>query len=102
VALGHILARLGRRNEAVAAGQRAVELYPTSLDAFHGPYFEIELARIYGEVGDFDEGFEWLESVFRGPVKSVVSIPFMRLDPRLDAVRNHPRYLELEAEFGSD
>jgi len=97
---GQVLARLGRRDEAIAAGLRAVELYPASLDAFHGPYMELALAQIYSMVGDTEKGFDGIEALLRGPQKAVISLPMIRLYPIFDTFRDHPRYLQLESEFG--
>jgi len=92
IARGLILARLGRPQDAIAAGRRAVELYPTSLDAFHGPYSEIGLVKIYLRAGELDRGLDLLEKILRGPNKLVVSVPLMKLDPEFDPVRDHPRF----------
>jgi hypothetical protein len=44
---GLILAALGRKDEAIAEGKRAVEMVPESQDAFDGPRFTGLLAEIY-------------------------------------------------------
>src|SRR5881227_1058864 len=44
---GLILAALGRKQEAIAEGKRAVELLPESQDAFDGPKCIASLAQIY-------------------------------------------------------
>jgi regulator of sirC expression with transglutaminase-like and TPR domain len=44
---GFILAALGRKEEAIAEGKRAVALLPESQDAFDGPRGTAALAQIY-------------------------------------------------------
>ena len=53
-AMGLTLAYLGYREEAIEHGRHATELYPASLDAFHGPYYERHLAEIYTVLGEQD------------------------------------------------
>jgi tetratricopeptide (TPR) repeat protein len=49
---GVALAYLGRRDEAVAEGKRGVALVPMSTDAFSGPAYLHQLARIYILAGE--------------------------------------------------
>ncbi len=92
IARGLILAHLGRPEDAIAAGRRAVELYPTSLDAFHGPNIEMGQALIYLRAGELDRGLDLVEKILHGPNKMVVSVATMKLDPEFDSVRDHPRF----------
>ncbi|PYK59225.1 MAG: hypothetical protein DME43_09470, partial [Verrucomicrobia bacterium] len=50
---GLILAALGQKQEAIAEGQRAVELLPESQDALDGPGATATLAQIYAWTGEF-------------------------------------------------
>ena len=45
--LGLALAYLGRKAEAVAAGEKGVALLPIAADAYTGPYMQHQLVRIY-------------------------------------------------------
>jgi Flp pilus assembly protein TadD len=45
--LGIAYAALGRKEEAIREGTRAVELYPISRDAFYGIPYVLDLAFIY-------------------------------------------------------
>ena len=92
IARGMLLARLGRPEEAIAAGRRAVDLYPTSLDAFHGPNTELGLALIYLRAGELDRGLDLVEKLLRGPNKLIVTVAVMKLDPEFDPIRDHPRF----------
>ncbi len=90
--LGIILAYLGQKEEAIAEGKRAVELMPSSRDALDGPLFIINLAEIYGRVGEADKAMDLLEQVVRTPAGlNVADLKFWHWDP----LRNNPRFLKL-------
>ena len=52
--LGQCYALLGRKEEAIRAGKKAVELLPVSRDAFTGPLFIVSMSKIYTLVGEHD------------------------------------------------
>jgi TolB-like protein/Flp pilus assembly protein TadD/predicted Ser/Thr protein kinase len=94
--LGIVYAGLGRREEAVREGKKAVELLPVSRDAFeYGPLNVANLAQIYVMVGDYDEGVEQLEYLLSIP--GCFSIPYLRIDPAWAPLRSHPRFQKLLA-----
>ena len=64
---GLILAALGRKQEAIAEGKRAVELLPESQDAFDGPKITASLAQIYAWTGESDEAFRLLDHLLSVP-----------------------------------
>jgi Flp pilus assembly protein TadD len=63
--LGLIDAGLGRKEEALREGRRAVELLPVEKDALEGVRQVVNLAMIAAWVGDKDLAFEQLESIIR-------------------------------------
>jgi serine/threonine-protein kinase len=99
-ALGHAYALLGRSEEAVRAGQRAVELMGTSRDAFDGPTQEIELAKIYTRVGQSDMALDLIEKLLSIPCD--FSVGLLRLDPVWDPLRDHPRFQALLEEYDTE
>ncbi len=50
--LGLIDAGLGRKEEAIREGRRAVELLPVSKDSINGPFMISNLAAIYAWLGE--------------------------------------------------
>src|SRR6266571_2366698 len=58
--LGAVLAGLGRKEEAINEGKKAVELLPESQDAFDGPQTTAALAEIYAWTGE-SEAFRLLD-----------------------------------------
>src|SRR5881296_1146423 len=91
--LGLILAGLGRKEEAIKEGKRAVELLPESQDAFDGPEATASLAQIYAWTGESDEAFRLLDHLLRIP--NGLTIPMLKLDPVWDPLRKDPRYQAL-------
>jgi tetratricopeptide (TPR) repeat protein len=90
---GLALTYLGRKAEAVAAGEKGVALVPTSADAYTGPYLEHQLARIYMRVGEPDKAIDILERLLTIPY--YLSPAWLRIDPEFDPLRKHPRFVRL-------
>jgi tetratricopeptide (TPR) repeat protein len=91
--LGLALAYMGRKADAVREGQRGVELAPISLDAYLGPYIQLQLARIYLLVGEPEKALDQLEPLLRVPF--YLSPGWLRIDPTFEPLRNHPRFRKL-------
>jgi serine/threonine protein kinase len=91
-ALGLASAYAGNFQEAIREGERAVTLYPVSRDAFEGPRYILNLAKIYALVGNSEKAFDQLEFLFSIPCGNNYSIPLLRLDPVWDSLRRHPRF----------
>jgi hypothetical protein len=77
----------------VREGQRAVELRPISRDGANGPYFQLQLARIYLLVGAPDKALDQLEPLLRIPY--YLSPGWLRIDPTWDPLRSNPRFRKL-------
>ncbi len=92
-ALGLTYAGLGRSEEAVRHGRRAVELYPVSMDALEAPGLIIDLALIHTMVGDEDAALEQLERVLS--MQSIFSASWLEQDPLWDPLRDNPGFTEL-------
>jgi hypothetical protein len=87
-----ICAYLGRKEEAIAEGQRAVELLPISKDAFDGPSIALGLAEIYGRVGEEEQAIMLLEKLMTTP-NGVP--PLLLKDWQWDPLRRNPRFQKL-------
>jgi TolB-like protein/Flp pilus assembly protein TadD len=96
--LGLIYAGLGRCDEALAEGKRAVEMLPEAKDAFDGPILVISHARISLMCGDADTALALLDRSLQTP--SGVTIQELLLDPVWDALRNDARFQQMLAKFG--
>jgi len=94
--LGVTYAGLGRKEEAIREGKKAVELRPVTKDAYNvGSGLLGNLARIYVMVGEYDAAIDQLEYLVSIP--SWISVPSLRVDPTWAPLRNHPRFKKLVA-----
>ena len=96
-ALGLIDAGLGRKEEALREGRRAVELLPVEKDALNGPLMITYLAMIAAWVGDKDLACEQLAMAIRPP--STVSYGQLKLLPFWDPLRGDPRFEKIVASL---
>ena len=95
--LGLIDAALGRKEEALREGRRAVELVPVAKDALVGPTMIKYLATIAAWVGDKDLACEQLAIAVRLP--STVSYGQLKLLPFWDPLRGDPRFEKIAASL---
>jgi serine/threonine-protein kinase len=86
--LGLICAYLGRKEEAIAEGERAVELLPISKDAVDGPGMVLASAEIYARVGEQDKAVALLEKMMTVPNGATRSL---LKNWRFDPLRTNPR-----------
>jgi serine/threonine-protein kinase len=92
-ALGLAYAGLGRRDEAVRAGQRGMELLPYSRDALLGGKRIFDMARIHALLGENDEALEYIRLLVSRPNDSGGAQ--LRLSPALAKLREDPRFWDL-------
>jgi len=95
-ALGISDAVLGRKEDAIREGRRAVELLPVTKDAMAGAAVLTNLAIIYAWAGEKDLALKQLEEVVQIP--SPVSYGQLRLHPFWDPLRGDPRFEKLLEE----
>ncbi len=95
--LGLIDAALGRKEEALREGRRAVELSPIEKDANRGIAMVKYLAMIAAWVGNKDLAFEQLAIAARTP--SDLSYGQLKLMPYWDALRGDPRFEQIVASL---
>jgi TolB-like protein len=93
--LGLVHSMKGRHEDAIAAGQRAVELLPIAKDAYDGPLIATKLAVMYAAASQSDRAIELL--------KELVAIPngptpgTLRAEREWDPLRSDPRFEALTA-----
>jgi len=90
--LGIAYAGLGREEEAIREGERAMTLHPITLDAFYHPQVS-QLAYIYLMVGAHKEAIDQLEFLLTNP--DHWSVPFIKIDPTWTPLHYHPRFQKL-------
>jgi TolB-like protein/Tfp pilus assembly protein PilF len=91
--LGLIDAALGRKQQALREGERAIELVPPQKDAVDGAAAIKYLGMIAAWVGDKDLAFQKLATAIHTP--SGLSYGQLKLLPFWDPLRGDPRFSEL-------
>jgi TolB-like protein/Tfp pilus assembly protein PilF len=95
--LGVIDAALGRKEEALREGRRAVELLPMEKDSINGAQMIKYLAMIAAWVGEKDFACEQLATAARHP--GDLSYGQIKLMPFWDALRGDPRFEKIVASL---
>ncbi len=98
--LGWLYAFMGRREDAIREGQRAVELKPESKDAVDGALMNAYLALIYARVGENDLAIPLIEHLLKtaGAVDSAdysITINDLKYRWEWDPLRGDPRFQKL-------
>ena len=95
--LGVINAGLGRKQEAIREGRRAIELLPVEKDLPEGMDMIKYLAMIAAWVGDKDLACEQLDIAIHGP--SSLTYGELKLLPLWDPLRGDPRFEKIVASL---
>jgi TolB-like protein/Tfp pilus assembly protein PilF len=100
--LGLIYSFMGRTEDALREGRRAVELEPDSKDAVNAPWMKGFLAMIYVRTGDLNSALPLLERTLASPfpidnTNCCITSNDLRKRWQWDPVRNDPRFQKLLA-----
>ena len=98
--LGLCYAFMGRKEDAIREGRRAVELKPESKEAYDGAIMNCYLALIYGRLGENDLAIPLIERLLRTPgaVDSVnysITVNDLKFRWEWDLLRSDPRFQKL-------
>jgi TolB-like protein/Tfp pilus assembly protein PilF len=101
--LGLLYSFMGRNEDAIREGRRAVELEPETKDALNAPWMKGFLAMIYARTGDLDSALPLLERGLTSPfpvdnTNCCITYNDLRKRWQWDLVRNDPRFQKLLAE----
>jgi serine/threonine protein kinase/tetratricopeptide (TPR) repeat protein len=91
--LGLAYAGLGEKAEAIAEGQRAMQLLPTTKEAFDAPFWIVNLVETLVIFGEYDSAVEQLHLLLSIP--GFVSVPYLKLDPLWKPLQNNPEFKKL-------
>jgi TolB-like protein/Tfp pilus assembly protein PilF len=95
--LALIDAGLGRKEDALREGRRAVELLPIEKDSLAGADMVFGLAIVYGWTGENDLAFQQLTIATQKP--GLISYGHLKLHPFWDPLRGDPRFDKVVASL---
>lgn len=95
--LGRVKAMLGDKQEAIASGQHACQLWPLSKEPIWGLQTLRQLILIYAWVGEKDLALQQL-SLYAGQ-PGFVDYGELKLDPDWDTLRGDPRFEKIVASL---
>jgi hypothetical protein len=95
--LGLIDAALGRKEDALREGRRAVQLLPLEKDAINGPRMIAYLAMIAAWAGEKDLACQQLAVAIRPPTS--ITYGQLKLLPFWDPLRGDPRFEKIVASL---
>ena len=101
--LGLLYAYMGRKEDALREGERAVEITPVSEDAVEGHQWLCNLALIHARLGDADRAIRMIESLLRQPGcvsplnEACMTLWDLRLRWQWDPLRKDPRFQKILA-----
>ena len=95
VAYGEALAGLSEEDAAIVAGRRAIELHQTG---YRGSAFRLDvIVRVYIPAKAIDTAIAELDAYLAAP--GVYSIEGLLPDPRIDPIRDDPRFQALVEKY---
>jgi TolB-like protein len=103
--LGLLYAYIGRREDALREGKKAIEITPVSKDAVDGHQWVCNLALIHARVGEADEAINMIESLLTQPGcvsplnEACMTLWDLRLRWQWDPLRKDPRFQKILAGF---
>jgi TolB-like protein len=89
---------LGRNEESIEEGRRAMEMLPISEDAVEGPNIAADVALVYGWASRPNLAFEQLSKLAKIP-SGLLTYGDLKTNPNWDPLRKDPRFDELLAEL---
>lgn len=100
--LGLLYAFMGRKEDALREGRRAVELKPTSRDAVDGPLIEAFQCLIFARLGMADEAIPLIERILIRPgavdyANDSITLADLRTRWEWDPIRSDPRFQKIVA-----
>ena len=99
IVLALIDSKLGRKEEAVRAAERAVDLLPVAEDAYEGPLMLARLVQVYGDVGETDRAIEVLQRTVALPGGPAYG--YLLIDAEYDPLRHDVRFQNIVESLAS-
>ena len=97
--LGLIDAGLGRKEDALREGRRAIDLLPVKKDSINGAHMIEYFAVIAAWVGEKDLALECLAKAQQLPGYGTITYGQLKLTPYWDPLRGDPRFEKIVADL---
>ena len=94
-ALGYAYAFKGDKEKAIDYAMKATQLMPVGSNALSGPYYELDLAKVYIYTGEYELAMDKIEYLLTIPAP--LSVPLLKIDPTYDKLRSLPRFQKILA-----
>jgi len=88
---------LGRRDSAIALVDQVLLTDPLRLDGYQGPWAVLNSAMVLTLAGEDDRAIDILDTLLQVPAP--VSVPWMKVEPFLTPLRDHPRFKALIEKY---
>jgi len=98
--LGLTYAYLGRKEDAIREIKR--QLQRTAEESWSRPAHRQALALVYARFGEAKKTVEILDSLLAIRYEYSITVEALRLDPRFDPIRDHPRFQALLEKYGQE
>ena len=95
--LGTAYAYLGRKDDARAQAEKAMQMLPISRDYMRGMEVFVSAMVVSVLIGDYEKALDGMEFVLSNP--SFGNVNFLKLRPGFDPLRDHPRYKALIEKY---
>jgi serine/threonine protein kinase len=99
MALANTDVSLGRIEEGIQEGRRAMEIRPIAEDAFEGQWMATNIAVLYGMANRLDSAFDQLNALVKIPAGLALYYGDLKTSPGWDPIRKDPRFDKLLAEL---
>lgn len=98
-ALGLAYAGLGRKRKAIHEAQLAMDMVRVPRNSINATAFMGLAVEVFARIGEHDRAFEMIELMLSMPSGREVTVPYLRVWPGFDPLRDDARFDQIVARF---